>query len=300
MQSSGAAASADDATSWVAERLVAVMADHGIPHRQQAAWLGELCGLSASQARRKLRGAVWSIDEVLAVVRRLSLSLDEMFASPGGDGVVMGQREGAPFQDAFFLVDGARLACQVRLGPLAVGAIKDADLLTVQDGMQWLVGTAATLGNAWEKRFRADQVLLSSALSAAPVRVAVLDDEDSAAETLAEWFQAADYEARAFTSFEALYAEGLGKFDAFIVDFLLAGGESSQAAIKQIRASRPDAPVLLLTGKLRDGQASEAELAAMLRTENVTFFEKPVRPSVLAASIEKELDKLAERAEAAT
>ena len=63
--------------------------------------------------------------------------------------------------------------------------------------------------------------------------------------------------------------------------------------IKRVKV--PDAPIVLLTGKLRDGQVSEADLSALLRTANVTFFEKPVRPSVLAATIEKELDQLAHR-----
>lgn len=76
---------------------------------------------------------------------------------------------------------------------------------------------------------------------------------------------------------------------------MLAGGDSSQAIIKRIRQTLPDAPIVLLTGKLRDGQASEADLTTMLRTSNVTFFEKPVRPSVLAATIEKELDQVVSR-----
>ena len=74
---------------------------------------------------------------------------------------------------------------------------------------------------------------------------------------------------------------------------MLSAGDSSQATIKAIRRSRPDAPIVLLTGKLRSGLASEADLTTLLRTANVLFFEKPVRPSVIAATIETQLDKLA-------
>jgi len=49
---------------------------------------------------------------------------------------------------------------------------------------------------------------------------------------------------------------------------------------------------VLLTGQLRDGTASEATLATILRTQGVTFFEKPVRPAVLTAAIQSSLDRL--------
>ena len=50
---------------------------------------------------------------------------------------------------------------------------------------------------------------------------------------------------------------------------------------------------LLLTGKLRDATVSEAELMAVLRSSRVTFFEKPVRPGVLAAALLNHFDQLA-------
>ncbi|MDX8399708.1 MAG: hypothetical protein R8K20_05615, partial [Gallionellaceae bacterium] len=141
----------------------------------------------------------------------------------------------------------------------------------------------------------ADQVLLTPTTDRSRIRVAILDDDAGTSETLCEWFNEAGYVAAAFTSCEQLLASKLESHDAFLVDFMLAGGDSSQAMIKNIRQALPDAPIVLLTGKLRDGQASEAELTAMLRTSNVIFFEKPVRPSILAATIAKELDHIASR-----
>jgi FixJ family two-component response regulator len=138
-------------------------------------------------------------------------------------------------------------------------------------------------------------VLLTPALSNSCIRIAILDDDIGTSETLGEWFTAAGYAASAFTSAEQLLSSQVENYDVFVVDFLLASGDSSQATIKFIRQALPDVPIVLLTGKLRDGQVSEADLSALLRTANVTFFEKPVRPSVLAATIEKELDQLAHR-----
>ena len=83
-----------------------------------------------------------------------------------------------------------------------------------------------------------------------------------------------------------------GNFDAYVLDLVLSGGQTSQAMVERIRRQQPDAPIVLLTGQLRDGKASESTLAALLRTHRVTFFEKPVRPVMITAAIQNSLDQL--------
>src|SRR3989338_7010945 len=99
----------DALSSWVAERLVALMEEHDVPVRQQANLLSELCGLSLSQARRKLRGAMWSFGEVLTVVQRFDVSLDQVFSdSPHADIAHVSIAPSAPaplLQEATFLMD---------------------------------------------------------------------------------------------------------------------------------------------------------------------------------------------------
>jgi CheY-like chemotaxis protein len=290
----------DELSLWVARRMSSLMATNGVSVRQQAALLNEVCGISQTQARRKLHGAAWSFAEVLAVVRRFGASLDHVFAETPDAGIAQAATVAGtamPLQDATFVMDTVTVPCRVRLGA-RVGTAPDADALLAAQGKEgWYVGTRKQLDriSVSGPGFHADQVLLVPVLSKPGPRIAVLDDDLVTAETLADWFEAAGYTAHAFTSGGDLMSSGLESHDAFVVDFLLAGGESSQAIIQAIRQSRPEAPIVLLTGKLRNGQASEAELATMLRTANVAFFEKPVRPSVLAATIEKELDQAADR-----
>ena len=286
---------------WVAERLAGLMEEHGVPIRQQANLLAELCGLSLSQARRKLRGAVWSFEEVLAVVQRFGASLDQVFSDTPHAGVAQAPLSpGASAllqQDATFLMDKLALPCRVRLGALSIGA-PGGELLTAQNHEVWYVGTKEQLERQRVKGpyYRADQVLLMPSTVKPRIRIAILDDDIGTSETLGEWFNAAGYAATAFTSCEQLLASQIGNYDAFVVDFMLAGGDSSQTIISHIRQVLPGAPIVLLTGKLRDGQISESDLTTILRTASVIFFEKPVRPSVLAATIENELDQLSQRA----
>ena len=298
------AGTADALSSWVTERLVGLMAKHGVRVRQQANLLSELCGLSPSQARRKLRGAMWSFGEVLTVTRRFGASLDQVFADSPDDGVAhtVNAADASPaspatLQDATFVMGALTVPCRVRLGALVVGAADENALLTTQNDTGWYVGTRKQLDRhcANDQCYQADQVLLMPEPTKPRIRIAILDDDIGTTETLGDWFDATGYAAKAFTTCDQLLASRIESHDAFIVDFMLAGGDSSQAIIKRIRQTLPEAPIVLLTGKLRSGQASEADLTTLLRTLNVTFFEKPVRPSVLAATIEKELDVLAHR-----
>lgn len=291
----------DALSSWVGKRLVGLMTNHGVPVRQQANLLSELCGLSLSQARRKLRGAMWSFSEVLTVVRRFGGSLDQVFSDSPGESVAQTSSlidaSSATLQDATFVMDSLLLPCRVRLGALLVAVPTQNVLLTAQNDTGWYVGTRQQLDQHGINApcYRADQVLLMPEASTPRLRIAILDDDVGMTETLSDWFEAMGYAAQAFTTCDQLLASQIGSHDAFIVDFMLAAGDSSQAIIKSIRQELPEAPIVLLTGKLRSGQASEADLTILLRTLNVTFFEKPVRPAVLAATIEKELDVLAHR-----
>ena len=294
----------DAGSAWIAERVSTLLQAKGIPTRQQAAFLAELCALSFSQARRKLRGAMWTFTEIQTIAQRFEVSIDQWFLAkdaPHPEVDVAGDDSRSPhlppLQDAQMLLGPHRVRCQVRLGPQCFATPEADALLTGQFAGEWLVGTpdSLTLPDAEGPLFYANRVELQPAATRQRIRIAILDDDGGVSGTLCDWFNAAGYEAQAFTTSEQLIATGLGTFAAYVVDFMLSVGDSSQATIRAIRQSRPEAPIVLLTGKLRSGLASEADLTTLLRTANVLFFEKPVRPSVIAATIETQLDKLASR-----
>ena len=277
----------------VARRMTALFTEQAIPSHQQVGLLTRLCGLSTSQARRKLQGANWSFAEVLTVVRHFGVSLANLFPETDGSAGASATlaETTQTLQEAVCALAGRNFPCQVRLGALLVGAAGKDELITWQSSEGWVVGLTEQIGPSEQGPFfHADEVILTPPARRC-FRIAILDDDPASSEALGEWFNAAGYEATAFTSGEQLLASNLASHDAFVVDFLLAGGDSSQEIITQIREHHPEAPVVLLTGKLRDGAVSEADLTAVLRTTNVAFFEKPVRPSVLAATLQNSLDR---------
>ena len=133
--------------------------------------------------------------------------------------------------------------------------------------------------------------MLTPSAPRAPLRVAVIDDDLLAAESLCDWFDDAGGKAQAFASADALLGSDVQQFDAYVVDYILGAGQSSEALIRHLRHLRPQAPIVLLTGRLRDGTASEDSLTTLMRSLKVMFFEKPVRPAVLTAALLNSLDR---------
>jgi len=292
----------DASSAWASACLVAMMERHGVASRHQATLIAQICAISVSQARRKLRGAVWLFGEVQALCRHFGESLDAVFASsvllaPAGQ-VASGHPTPTASYPATLLIDGERLGCDMQLGAICVLTEQGsscqalAAMLHPRDG--WLVGSGQRLDQEQLSvpRYAVAQLHMHHPAEQARARIAVLDDDADSASALSDWFNELGYEAHSYTSAAQLLATPLSEHDAFVVDLILAGGQTSQAVVERIRQAQPQAPIVLLTGQLRDGTASEATLATILRTQGVTFFEKPVRPAVLTAAIQSSLDRL--------
>lgn len=302
--------SAEAPVSPTATALAALMARHGVSVRHQATEIAQICAISVSQARRKLRGAVWLFDEVRAVCRHFGETLDAVFAqAPAALGALGGLSSGAASLEglgtvlamahpAHLLVDDQVLPCEIHLGPLDPPQARPSPLQAVYRPDGWVVATPARLDQDGIKapRYGVDHLQLSAAPAPDRARIAVIDDDAGSAEALSDWFNESGYQAQAFTSPAQLLAQPLSEHDAYVVDLILAGGQTSQALVERIRQEQPHAPIVLLTGQLRDGTASEATLTTLLRTQGVTFFEKPVRPAVLTAAIQSSLDRLSVQA----
>jgi CheY-like chemotaxis protein len=297
---------ADVLSAWASDALSAMMVRHGVGNRHQAALVARVCAISVSQARRKFRGSPWLFNEVYQLCRHFNEPLEQIFLGSGPASPTSGaiQPSDAPSAgsgtcyEARLALGAEPLPCEIELGALcALSPMPQASgkLFAVHQPAQgWLVSNPAGLqaqalaGPYFEVmhlQWRAPEL-------PARARIAVLDDDIGAAEALTDWFNEVGYEARSYHSTQALLADPIESHDAFVVDLVLGPHETSEAVVERIRQALPQAPIVLLTGQLRDGTASEATLTTILRTQGVTFFEKPVRPAVLTAAIQSSLDRL--------
>lgn len=294
---------ADPISAWTSATLTSLMTQNGVASRNQATLIAQICNISVSQARRKLRGAVWLFGEVLAVCQHFDKALDEVFGHHKQDELSVIQpgqpAAAAATYPAILLVDDQQLACDIQLGALCPAPLNTqhhTGLIAIHQPHEgWLVGSPRRMAQApyGGPHYEVSHLSLQTQTAErSRACIAILDDDAGSAGALTDWFTELGYQARAYTTAEQLLATPLAEHDAFIVDLILGGGQTSQSVVEQIRRELPQAPIVLLTGQLRDGTASEATLSTILRTQGVTFFEKPVRPAVLTAAIQSSLDRL--------
>jgi len=278
----------DEAPSPMHDHLRRRLEREGVHPRNQATLVAEVCHISVSQARRKLNGAAWLFDEIAALADHCGCTIDALTRAP------VDELDATAPQPAQACFDGQHWPCEVVVGRLL--APKDqgrVPLQAVRDGQGWLVGREATLTHLRPQspRYAVDRLTLHGEASRTPVRVAVVDDDVSAAESLCDWFETMGMVATPLSTPDRILSANPLQFDAFVVDFILGHGLDSRALIEHIRMTRPHAPIALLTGHLRDGRASEDDLTTLMRSLQVMFFEKPVRPGVVAAAIQNSMDR---------
>lgn len=281
-------------SSEIARRLSLLLSERGTPPHQQASLLTQICGLSSSQARRKLQGANWSFHEVMVVAHYCGASLDTLFPVSDTPSDLLIEPSMTQWLSVDIQIGDFRGSGEARLGAMIRGPAPKNSLLAGKQPDGWLVVCAGAEQPCAGELFLVDELTIRQRKSIAR-RIAIIDDDRPLATSLAEWFTEAGFAAMAFTSARELQDHGLNRFDGFIMDYLLDSG-SSEGIIEIIRREMPGAPIMLLTGKLRDGTVAEAELMALLRTSDVTFFEKPVRPGVLVAALQNKFDLLEKRA----
>ena len=117
-------------------------------------------------------------------------------------------------------------------------------------------------------------------------KVLLVDDEEDFLEVMSERMQARGMQVETCTSAEAAFEKIKAEtFDAIILDFMMPGIDGMDA-LKKIKAKRPEAQIILLTGHGTIDKGVEAmKLGAM------DFVEKPADFKELLEKIMKAKDK---------
>lgn len=256
---------------------------HGVSSPHQAKEISQILGLSDKQVRRKLVSDGWTVLELQLLVRHYGEGLASLF-KPASTPL--------PMQDARLLVDGREWPCSVRVGRMT-GAVGDgAGLVCVRresDGV-WLVGSGPTLDKAGTPRLRYGVESIEFQSNITPLRIAVVDDDETSAAVLADFFNEEGHRAQAYTDPRALSDQALREFDAFVVDWILSSPsgkrETCQHFVEKVRGISPQAKVVLLTGKLRQSPSIESELTQAMHSLGVTnLLEKPARPKLVLTTV---------------
>jgi len=263
---------ADEAPSLAVRCVRALMERHGLPKYRQSAWLAGATGLSYAQAHRRMNGAAsWTLEELERVAK--------LFGETLADAVAMIESQATV--PAMLRMGSTSVPCELWVGDRVEHPRPDT-IVAIKTSSGWaavVAGEATGSATYVVERLRARPNAVDRKL------VAVLDDDEDLTNSICAHLQDTGYESRAFYKTadlaSALKAE---RYDAYVVDWIV--GEASTAKlIADLRAQSAKAPIVVLTAQMASGLVQEAEIAAAVAAHGLVFSEKPVRMSILSATL---------------
>ncbi|HEV3105941.1 MAG TPA: helix-turn-helix domain-containing protein [Trinickia sp.] len=287
----------------VAERVRALMSRHGIGKRQQTTELCRILDLSFSQGHRKLRGSSpWT----LAQIRKVADAFGEPAAQLIGTQSSEADVAGASAHEARLSIGALEWPCIAWIGgPLE--SRRSTEFVAYAQNDEWRVVRCEGVPEPGAREVVKIEIHPRRS-EASRASIAVIDSDLSAAKGLADYLVQNGYTATIFGSLSTFREAALAQtFDAVITDWLF-GDETAAAAIEAIRrpegnptprrkspwgiggrSPHSDTPVILLTGELLTGKASESEISDVIRRFDVACYEKPARLAILTAELSKRL-----------
>jgi hypothetical protein len=246
---------------------------HGIPQHKFSTTIRDVLKLSYSQAHRKMNGeSPWTPEEL----ESLALHFGDSFSS-----MVLGAE--APSQRVTAKLVLGKTSVETYLWPGEKAAkVSEGSLVAVPVNSEWLI---CPVNDAVRDNCHAIKRILIEPPPEQATRVAVLDDVEQLATTLAASFAEAGLHADAFFTVDSLRFK-MQDYDAFVLDWLV-GHETTRTLVQEIRRTMPEAPIAVLTGQIGTGLACESEVASLMASHQILFFEKPVRFSILNAAISR-------------
>ncbi len=248
------------------------MERHGLPKYRQSAWLADAMGLSYSQAHRRMTGASpWSLEDLARVAALFGETLPDL--------VSVGQRQATV--SAVMSVGTAHLPCQLWLGE-SVAQPRPNLLVAVKTSSGWsaVMASEATEGDMYRiERLEARPV------AAARKVIAVLDDDQDLTNSIVAHFETSGYDARPFyRTADLLASAAVQRYDGYVIDWIV-GEKSVVKLIGALREQDPKCPIIVLTAQVVSGIVDEADIADAVKRYDLVFSEKPVRTSILTATL---------------
>jgi CheY-like chemotaxis protein len=256
---------------------------HRVKEHNHASEIGRILNVDRSQAYRRLKGDVaWSHGDLRVIARHFGAPEDHLLPR---DEYERAGASGGPSPHALpavirvrnlpptgFLVPGA-----------ALGPDDSSDLVAVQAEAGWEIWV-----NGDEPFGAVRHAIEALTVRSHPhLQVAVLEDDAQAAAALVDAFRPLGISATPFADCASLlHAIAQRRFDAYVLDWLLAQGTAADAVV-EIRRARAHVPIVVVTGALMSDSEMEQTLLALSTQWNFSTLDKPVRPMNLANALKQ-------------
>ena len=231
-----------------AKLVWALFQRHGLERRRWSVVVGEVLKLSRSASHHRVFGeSSWSVDDLEALFKHFGESLND--------------RSSHSFVPATLVIDHVRTAVLVRLdeeppeqsdfwvafgGPQGITVVPRGQ---VGSGVQ----TLRVRGLSHEER------------PAKGMKIAVLDDSYETTESIVQALRHRGFYTRGYTQANKLIDDLSAGYEAFVIDWQLAGENAAERVLARIRAQTHQSRIVLLTGEISDGgSATSSEVAERL------------------------------------
>lgn len=264
--------SVEDAPGLAVRCVRALLERHGLPKYRQSPWLADALGLSYSQAHRRMTGAsTWTLEDLERVGAVFGETLVQVVTLDPIQGSVPGSMK----------VGSATLDCQLWLGEVVANPRPDS-LVAISTAAGW---TAVLAGESTEGvAYKIERLEARPSTTVRKV-VAVLDDDQDLTNSICAHFESSGYDARPFYKTADLAASArVQRFDGFVIDWIV-GESSTLKLIASLREVDATAPIVVLTAQVLMGMVDETDIAEAVKTFGLVFSEKPVRMSILSATL---------------
>ena len=265
----------DDTPSLAVRCVRALMERHGLPKYRQSAWLADATGLSYAQAHRRMNGAAaWTLEDLEKVAAHFGESLADAVSRVQSQSAVPG----------VVRIGQANVPCELWVGERLAHPRPDS-VVAIRTSTGW---AAVIASEAADNVTYALERLHAKPSATERKRIAVLDDDHDLTDSVCAHLQDTGYEAKGYYRTPDLQvAYKAQPFDAYLIDWIVGEG-NTLALIAEIRAQSP-VPILVLTAQMATGAVDEDEIAAAVSAHDLVFTEKPVRMSILSASLSRAL-----------
>ncbi|MFY9479342.1 MAG: helix-turn-helix domain-containing protein [Aquabacterium sp.] len=255
----------------VVDRVAMYLTAKGVAERNHAAKIGSITGISALQNRRKLKGETsFAVEEVALIASHFDDPPSAIF--------------NIQWHTCELEIAGERIQARADIGK-RIDAPGNGQL-AARRGNPWQLILFKEGDAEQDDLFEVKEVELVT--NPEKLKVAVLDDDEDVAGMIADALQDLGYLADPFSS-ENQLSESIDRHDAFIVDYKLGPHQTAAQLIARIRANKPHALILLLTGQAKENL--DADIARLMHLHDSELHEKPVRISILASAIQRWMNK---------
>lgn len=268
-------------SSTLTKRVRDLMESHGISERKQSSVLARILGLSFSAAYRKLHSSSWTFEQINTVAAHFKESPAKLLESLDE---IVGLPTRADPQEAVLTVGHKEMPCLAWITrPLPDG--QTADLVAIQEHGRWRI---CEMSAAPEGTKHDVEKIELYPKQFARMSIAVIEDDEAAADNLCEYLNAIGFKATPFYSLASAMADVQHHaYDGYLIDWFM-GNETAEGLIAAIRKTgNIVAPIFLLTSTLESNIEMETELARLIRQYDVDCKEKPARLHIIGAELSK-------------